>query len=202
MGFMLPEQARRSWCIRLVAACAVVVVGLAGVSLAGAAPRPSGSMLELMGETGAPAAAGGAYVRSDMPRPSGTVTPLGLEDGLPASQAVTATVKLPEKKAAASAVADSPDAADDNGWSSDADCASCHDLDDIREATKDSAVLTDVNGTVVNPHDLPEVAEHAEVVCAGCHKTHEVTESTAKSAARACASCHHADVYECYTCHA
>lgn len=198
---MLSEQARRSWRIRLAAACIVAVIGLAGVGLAGAAPRPSGSMLELMGEMDAPAVAGGAYVRSDMPRPSGTVTPLGLEDGLPASQAAAATVKLPEKKAAVSVAVDSTDATGDGGWSSDADCASCHSLDDIREATKDSAVLTDVNGTVVNPHDLPEVAEHAEVVCASCHKTHAVAESTAKNAARACASCHHADVYECYTCH-
>lgn len=199
---MLFERVRRLRCICLVAACAAVVIGFAGIGLAGAAPRPSGSMLELAGEPGVSIATGGAYVRADMPRPSGTVVPSGLEDALPASQATTVTVKLPEKKAAASVVTGGSNIVDNDGWSSDADCTSCHGLDDVREATRNSAVLTDANGTVVNPHDLPEVAEHDGIACTGCHKTHEVAENTVKNAVRVCAGCHHADVYECYTCHA
>ena len=61
-------------------------------------------------------------------------------------------------------------------------------------------VLTDMNGTIVNPHALPESADHAEVSCVSCHQMHAAG-SIEKKAQRACASCHHADVYECYTCH-
>lgn len=82
-----------------------------------------------------------------------------------------------------------------------ATCESCHALADVAAATADLAVLTDENGTVVNPHALPESADHAEVTCNSCHTMHASGATIEKKAQRACASCHHANVYECYTCH-
>lgn len=82
-----------------------------------------------------------------------------------------------------------------------ATCESCHALDEVAAATAGVETLTDANGTVVNPHALPESADHAEVTCTSCHQTHVSGATIEKKAQRACASCHHADVYECYTCH-
>lgn len=82
-----------------------------------------------------------------------------------------------------------------------ATCESCHALDEVAAATADLTVLTDTKGTVVNPHALPESADHAEIACTSCHQAHVSGATIEKRAQRACASCHHADVYECYTCH-
>lgn len=79
-------------------------------------------------------------------------------------------------------------------------CLSCHDLSDAAAATADLTVLTDDNGTTVNPHEMPGNDEHAKLTCAKCHTMHE--EGTPQdTATQVCASCHHAGVYECYTCH-
>lgn len=80
-------------------------------------------------------------------------------------------------------------------------CEGCHAPETLAEKTVDCTVLTDDNDTVVNPHELPDVAEHAEVTCVSCHKMHSKT-GVEKSASRACQSCHHTNVYECGTCHA
>lgn len=80
-------------------------------------------------------------------------------------------------------------------------CESCHNLEEITALSASSTVLTDENGTVVNPHALSASEKHAEVTCTSCHKMHSSTDS-AKSAQRACTSCHHTNVYECNTCHA
>lgn len=191
--------------LRLALGAAVVSAGLVCASLAVAAPRPSGSATAPAPEApaAATAPAGGTYTRSDMPRPSGAVTPLGLESASAPAEAPATPSKLPEKVvAAASGEQAAGEAAADDGWSPDMDCTTCHNLDDVKAATEDSVVLTDENGAVVNPHDLPAVEDHAGITCASCHKSHEASESTEKSAKRTCASCHHADVYECYTCHA
>lgn len=191
--------------LRLALGAAVVSAGLVCASLAVAAPRPSGSATAPAPEApaAATAPAGGTYTRSDMPRPSGAVTPVGLESASAPAEAPATPSKLPEKVvAAASGEQTAGEAVADDGWSPDMDCTTCHNPDDVKAATEDSVVLTDVNGTVVNPHDLPAVEDHAGITCASCHKSHEVSESTEKSAKRTCASCHHADVYECYTCHA
>lgn len=79
-------------------------------------------------------------------------------------------------------------------------CGSCHDVDQLAETTKDSAVLTDSEGTVVNPHDLPDVKDHAQIACGDCHRLHSSKE-VSSSATALCLSCHHEDVYECGTCH-
>lgn len=79
-------------------------------------------------------------------------------------------------------------------------CLSCHDRESLAQATENSTVLEDSNGTVVNPHSLPENDDHGSLTCSSCHKLHSST-ALADSAQAACVDCHHSGVYECYTCH-
>ena len=80
-------------------------------------------------------------------------------------------------------------------------CMACHTSDALIEATARSEVLKDADGTVVNPHDLPVVKDHKKIDCDSCHKMHAAS-SPKNVADELCVSCHHEDVYECYTCHA
>jgi hypothetical protein len=85
--------------------------------------------------------------------------------------------------------------------SSDTCLGSCHEQGELITATADYDRLTDPYGTTVNPHDIPQNADHdAEITCSSCHNMHKAGDvfSTARSH---CLSCHHAGVYECYTCH-
>ncbi len=84
---------------------------------------------------------------------------------------------------------------------SDESCLECHNLEDISAATPAEGFLVDLNGTAVNPHDVQALGgAHAEIVCTDCHAFHK--ESNVDEAADAfCLTCHHADVYECGTCH-
>ena len=189
--------------LRLALGAAVVSAGLVCASLAVAAPRPSSSATAPAPEApaAATAPAGGTYTRSDMPRPSGTVTPLGLESASAPAEAPATPSKLPEKVvAAASGEQAAGEAAADDGWSPDMDCTTCHNLDDVKAATEDSVVLTDENGTVVNPHAIPDAKEHKDISCQSCHKMHAESKP-ASLAPTLCQDCHHEDVYECYTCH-
>lgn len=77
-------------------------------------------------------------------------------------------------------------------------CLTCHDRDTLVEATADCTLLTDAQGTVVNPHDIVEGSQHEGVLCEDCHKMHS---NDSAAAYRACVSCHHAEVWECGTCH-
>lgn len=80
-------------------------------------------------------------------------------------------------------------------------CFSCHgDRDALVAATADSTVLVDENGTQVNPHDLPAGEQHANISCGSCHKMHNDL-TTRQTAQNTCLTCHHANVYECNTCH-
>lgn len=79
-------------------------------------------------------------------------------------------------------------------------CLSCHDQAEVAAATADLTVLTDDNGTTVNPHELPANDEHANLTCAKCHTMHKAGDPQT-DAPVACANCHHAGVYECHTCH-
>lgn len=80
-------------------------------------------------------------------------------------------------------------------------CFACHgDMEALAELTADSTVLTDKNGTTVNPHALPEGHYGNMVTCGKCHKMHD-TKDTEVSATNACLGCHHDNVYECGTCH-
>ena len=81
-------------------------------------------------------------------------------------------------------------------------CFTCHgSMEELAEKTADCIVLTDNNGTVVNPHALPEGHFGDKVDCSSCHKMHSATD-TATSASNSCIGCHHDSVYECGTCHA
>lgn len=80
-------------------------------------------------------------------------------------------------------------------------CLSCHAQDEIAKKSAESTVLTDVNGTVVNPHDIPDTPGHAEITCSDCHEMHDEAAGRPDEANKLCTSCHHSEVYECYTCH-
>ena len=83
----------------------------------------------------------------------------------------------------------------------DETCLTCHGSKEaLAEATADSDVLTDTNGTTVNPHALPETASHESIKCVDCHRVH-TDKDPAETANQKCMSCHHQNVYECYTCH-
>lgn len=79
-------------------------------------------------------------------------------------------------------------------------CLSCHKKENLIQAGSTSTMLTDEKGNVVNPHSLPTVDEHADITCTSCHDVHDES-SIAETAPATCRTCHHADVYECGTCH-
>lgn len=101
----------------------------------------------------------------------------------------------------ATATATMPSTLKKTSVDTEATCESCHNPAELATKTADCTVLTDDEGTVVNPHDLPSNADHEEVNCISCHKLHSST-GIEKTAQRACSSCHHAGVYACGTCHA
>lgn len=80
-------------------------------------------------------------------------------------------------------------------------CLSCHVQTEIAGATASSTALIDSEGTAVNPHDLPSEGTHRETACADCHDLHTENADIAEDAKAYCISCHHADVFECNTCH-
>ncbi len=134
--------------------------------------------------------------------------------------AAATTAKASDNAVAASSAKDDADT-DKTVKADDTDTAEADDDDDADEeadaddeeetlpektqliaATADSVVLTDSEGTVVNPHDLPDSTNHNKIVCVDCHKIHDTEADLAKTASKKCTSCHHENVYECYTCHA
>lgn len=84
---------------------------------------------------------------------------------------------------------------------SDEQCLSCHygSREGLVAATPDAMVVDD-NGTSRNPHDAGGVTEHEGVQCSSCHDMHS-EEPLAEQALNTCLGCHHAGVFECYTCH-
>lgn len=80
-------------------------------------------------------------------------------------------------------------------------CYACHDaMDELAHKTSASTLLTDEQGTVVNPHDLPENHFGVSVSCGSCHKMHNNKDAETASK-NTCLNCHHDNVYECGTCH-
>lgn len=80
-------------------------------------------------------------------------------------------------------------------------CLSCHDQEEIAAESSLCTALTDAQDTTVNPHELPETDTHGQIVCTDCHSMHEEQADLQGDAKAYCMSCHHADVFECYTCH-
>lgn len=81
-------------------------------------------------------------------------------------------------------------------------CEGCHgDLEKVAELTADSTALKDDQGTVVNPHQIPEGERHDAnpATCTDCHNNHSTNLS--KDAMKYCAQCHHRGRFECGTCH-
>lgn len=79
-------------------------------------------------------------------------------------------------------------------------CETCHDSATLVQATASSTVLTDDRSTTINPHDVPDNAEHEARTCIDCHSGHG--EGSVEETARDfCVGCHHENVYECHTCH-
>jgi hypothetical protein len=80
-------------------------------------------------------------------------------------------------------------------------CLTCHNMDDLKVKTKDTATLTDSNGVTANPHDLPVSDSHAKrIICMSCHEMHGKNPVN-ETAPKVCEGCHHQNVYECGTCH-
>ena len=93
-------------------------------------------------------------------------------------------------------------------------CADCHtdtatlakqhegaSSDDRMPSRLKQTALSDAQGTTVNPHELPETDTHGQIACTDCHSMHEEQTDLQGDAKAYCMSCHHADVFECYTCH-
>ncbi len=83
----------------------------------------------------------------------------------------------------------------------DEPCLSCHggSLESLVAATPD-AVVMDSKGTEANPHEVLQQEQHGEIACADCHQMHD--DKPIETAAHdECLSCHHTDVFTCYTCH-
>lgn len=86
-------------------------------------------------------------------------------------------------------------------------CLSCHgSWEDLAEKTADCTLLTDSQGTVVNPHAAPQThiagvdGEKPYLSCYQCHDMHG-TKTVEEQATYTCQGCHHENVYECHTCH-
>ncbi len=82
----------------------------------------------------------------------------------------------------------------------DSACSGCHDAALLAAATFSQELLSDADGTLANPHALPETEGHASIGCADCHNPHSAV-PIGESSKELCLSCHHQNVYECYTCH-
>jgi hypothetical protein len=84
---------------------------------------------------------------------------------------------------------------------SDDACLSCHDKTELVTLTQANTVLTDDEGRVVNPHELPDNSSHAGLSCTNCHKQHKPKAEIAQNSMATCTSCHHEKVFACGTCH-
>ena len=80
-------------------------------------------------------------------------------------------------------------------------CLACHEQAELTEKTIDLSLLTDKEGTTVNPHALPQTETHVDqVTCNSCHVMHSESDLEQNSI-DTCIGCHHAEVYTCNTCH-
>lgn len=87
----------------------------------------------------------------------------------------------------------------------DATCSPCHgSYEELASTTSASTSLTDLKDLTINPHEVTSTynknGAHDIITCSSCHVMHEKS-APAEKAQATCKSCHHEDVYECYTCH-
>lgn len=80
-------------------------------------------------------------------------------------------------------------------------CFTCHgSYEELATKTADVTVLTDAQGTTVNPHARPMGVGHEGQTCADCHALH-TGEPAQEVAPEFCITCHHTNDYQCHTCH-
>jgi len=80
-------------------------------------------------------------------------------------------------------------------------CLTCHGgYAALSEVTAASEILTDANGTTIDPHAALPYSDSHTFTCDSCHKFH-TSDEIETTARKVCTSCHHAEVYECHTCH-
>lgn len=81
-------------------------------------------------------------------------------------------------------------------------CLTCHENYEIlAEKTADYQDLVDSEGTIVNPHVVPAVDNHADITCMNCHSLHAADADPTKKGKATCVGCHHENVFTCGTCH-
>lgn len=81
-------------------------------------------------------------------------------------------------------------------------CTACHTAEDLSQRTADSTILTDSEGRVVNPHQIPDTETHQEIACTNCHQIHTTTAAVESTARETCLGCHHMNVFaNCDSCH-
>ena len=84
-----------------------------------------------------------------------------------------------------------------------ATCLSCHTDEpgsDAFLALSEGEPLVDANGLEVNAHAMVGAQGHEDIACVSCHEVHDEADPGVR-AQKVCATCHHANVYECFTCH-
>lgn len=80
-------------------------------------------------------------------------------------------------------------------------CSQCHEIEgDEFVGLSADVLLSDANGLEVNAHEVVAAEQHQGIACVACHEFHDDT-LPAEQAQKVCATCHHANVYECFTCH-
>lgn len=78
----------------------------------------------------------------------------------------------------------------------------CHTLpqEEFAALTVGVAPPADENGKTVNPHEVIGLTlSHEDITCSDCHSEHAAKKDV--DAKELCLSCHHANVFECNTCH-
>jgi hypothetical protein len=78
-------------------------------------------------------------------------------------------------------------------------CLECHGtVEALANRTAESKALTDINGRVVNPHDVPKNSKHYKTdECHTCHRVHKKKPDMMSY----CSGCHHTGEFICGTCH-
>ena len=83
----------------------------------------------------------------------------------------------------------------------DETCIACHEATGEEFAKlSGGSLLADANGLEVNAHAVITGEQPEGIACVSCHEVHDDT-LPAEQAQKVCKSCHHAQVFECFTCH-